>query len=133
MKLENQVCTLEQAKRLFTLLGLNESLLNYVSENDKSYEIVVCNGYSWSDFPAYSGYKYKYPAFTVAELGLVLPFGEYDTAQWDYGWRIYTDGGDGAMGDVYFNTEAEARAAMLIFLLENNIISPDEVNKRLNN
>lgn len=31
-----------------------------------------------------------------------------------------------------YATEAEARAAMLIHLLENNIISSDEVNSRLN-
>lgn len=131
MKLENQVCTLEQAKRINTLIGKANTAFAFVSENDKSYEIVLCSGYGWADFPCYSGYKFNYPAYTVAELGVMLPAGKYDTCGWSDGWRIYTEDGHDAIGDVTFSSEADARASVLIHLLENKHITAEEVNNRL--
>lgn len=72
-------------------------------------------------------------AFTVAELGLMLPD---DTRSYrlENCWQIYYADGDSGMNlfipeDV--DTEAHARAGFLIYLLETNGITAEEVNKRL--
>jgi hypothetical protein len=70
-------------------------------------------------------------AFTVAELGVMLPPG-YDTMYCtNDGWRGFDLDGQDMCDSKTFDTEAEARAAMLIYLLETNIITPAEVNVRL--
>lgn len=128
MKIENQVCTLEQAKRLKEL-GItkisenNEDESGFYYVNDDSLQF-----YSREDgFPSMSCKA----AFTVAELGIMLGILlEFvhrltDTYVWYWNTTI-TDGID-------YKHEAEARAALLIYLLETNVISPDEVNERLKN
>lgn len=91
-------------------------------------------------------------AFTVAELGVMLPEwlkegnDDYKLSQWkrcndiiDYGIRfINTNHGDEFINkkskfNVLFfaSTEAEARAEMLIYLLEEKLTTPEQVNTRL--
>lgn len=85
MKLEDQVCTLEQAKRLKEL-GVKNTALNY-------YYQYICNGettYPVIPINNWTGYKFEYDdslvraldgessneiyaAYTVAELGEMLP------------------------------------------------------------
>ena len=129
MNLENQVCSLELSKRLKELGVKQESLFYYQNQpfNDGTNDIGICikeiisanngnsimNTYSMDEFdePIYS-------AFTVAELGEML--------QWEklYIFNVpekllkYVDGR---------NTEADARAKMLIYLLENKLMElPNE-------
>lgn len=149
MKLENQVCTLKQAKRLRELGIAKESLFCYVSENLGNFEVVATFGYSWSDFPDYSSYKHKYFAYTVAELGVMLPDFQHqngkgfwisfpshssDIMKWIGAVETPNrDHSETIRHRIVHDTEAQARAAMLIYLIENNHITPDEVNKRLLN
>lgn len=148
MKIENQVCTLEQAKKLKTL-GINQDaaylcflensagkyILDTVEGNFNSH----CIDYEISVHPG--GFEASFieqviAAFTVAELGVMLPSethtqrtgsedSEYDNWEW-------VDDGNGNANGLY-NTEVEARAAMLIYLLENNLTTAEEVNQRLTN
>lgn len=146
MKLEQQVCSLESAKRLKELGVKQESLYNWLEADD---------GARLMKNPTLDTYKYfdQYSAFTVAELGEMLPKrlkhhwkvgsmykfkkGTYvdlriscneRTSEWVVSY--YGDTGLNDMKDIYFygeiaKTEAEARAKMLIYLLENKLIPQD--------
>jgi hypothetical protein len=137
MKLSEQVISLEQAKRLKDL-GIEESSQFYHFKGKITTE-------------AY-GNDY-WPAFTVAELGVMLPHpsslnemggwlhnSECDTTStdglpWYLLWEYDLDKENAGFGRHIVSgvTEAEARASMLIYLLENNLVTPAEINQRLTN
>ena len=132
MKIENQVVTIEQAKKLKELGVTAEPLFWYVIDIDPITPLDIIQKWQHSNFDQCE----KYPAYTVAELGVMLPSetftqrtgsedSEYDNWEW-------VDDGNGNANGLY-ETEAEARASMLIYLLENNLTTPEEVNQRLNN
>ena len=141
MKLENQVCSIEQGKRLKEL-GVTGSLFQYHSylgggwilEVVASGHIMFNNGVAE---PIPSGrYIDTYPAYTVAELGAALPTG-YGTQRLtdDVGeefFRAYDDSGNEIMGCDY-EFEAQSRAAMITRLLETGTLTASEVNERTNN
>lgn len=137
MKIENQVCTLEQATRLKELGIVQESLFHHgLWYNGDSHDNVIRVG------RAAENKRFQYAAFTVAELGAMLPL-EVRTG------RGIMNGEDYCLVSVesplcykmdkcqpmfswnYFKTEAIGRAALLIYLLENKLITPEEVNHRL--
>lgn len=153
MKIENQVCSLEQAKRLKELGILQASYFHWQHYPEMTYrkealelvppiskEGITDPGECWS-------------AFTTAELGVMLPvyiepfMGEYEyrLAIWNnpegvnnekIDWRI-------AYGTKFNNTrvpvtegfkgenEATTRADMLIYLLENILVTAESCNKSL--
>lgn len=145
MKLQDQVITLEQAKKLKEL-GVNGDsafrwlCLSEVNGLNSTYDyweihydnpIKVC--------------KDRLPAYTVAELGQVLPFWVEDPEDKqcypldmyrfnpDWEWHIaYQGTSDKSLISLTAHTEAEARAKMLIHLLENNHTTPEQVNQSLN-
>ena len=132
MKIENQVVTIEQAKKLKELGVTAEPLFWYVIDIDPITPLDIIQKWQHSNFDQCE----KYPAYTVAELGVMMPSetftqrtgsedSEYDNWEW-------VDDGNGNANGLY-ETEAEARASMLIYLLENNLTTPEEVNQRLNN
>lgn len=103
MELNQQVCSLESAKCLKEL-GVKQESLFYWHETARLDGI---NNINQSKINS----KYCYSAFTVAELGEMLR--ECPQLNWC---DLYT-------GDLIFQpTEAEARAKMLIYLLENKLI-----------
>jgi len=153
MKLEDQVCTLEQAKRLEELLG----------EDIKS-SFYWVDWYGWHIAqPCSKGFVYIdqdgkvytetikecFNAFTVAELGVMLQ----DSIKKDWlgtmghpviGYHcsyIYEDKEFGETKSLcsfpheqdpeFTKTEAQARAEMLIYLLEKELITAQEVKTRL--
>lgn len=139
MKIENQVCTISQSIRLHEL-GVEKhiSLLSYwpnpkvlkggAVEHDGTYTIMLSNHKR-----TYAS-AVKDSAFTVAELGIMLPSETYahrngsedsEYANWEW---VY-DGEEKAWG--MFETMAQAMADCLITLIENKIITIQEVNKRL--
>lgn len=156
MKVENQVCTLEQAKKLdelgvkykdyhyayvdFSVYSGQEAVLcrpaSHVEEHSKEWSWFMIGEHSEEitaeiDEDTVSADGGVYPAFTVAELGVMILNNPKNTdifIDWD-GQYIFK----GEKGVKICNTEAEARAAMLIYLLENNLTTLEEVNTRLNN
>lgn len=129
MKIEDQVCSLKLSKRLRELGAPQNSLFYWSFCNDCAEEYGkkgIEVGYDLSDSP----HGEKWSAFTVAELGEMLPESlenpdEDDQIipliceKNDYGWEL-------SYSHSYFHilckTEADARARMLIFLLETGII-----------
>lgn len=120
MKLEHQVCSLDLAKRLKELEVKQDGLYVW---HDKHF---------WLDVRAKvietSHYKHLHSAFTVAELGKMLPKlngrGWVSTHRngddkWFCEFKISSFNTENAFVE---NTEADARAKCLIYLLENDLI-----------
>lgn len=152
MRLEDQVCSLELAKRLKELGVKKESYFNWIT--------LLPNEEKWfvsSMSPNHAPRKIRqyYSAFTVAELGAMLPFTikmyEWKSLKWPEGktWYLnstigYTDHGysptvaynfylysdeeeldavNMIVGEDFSDkNEANARAMMLVYLLENKLI-----------
>lgn len=129
MKLKDQVCSLELAKKLKELGFEQESLFYWAEHRDfkkqKNGKMkIVPLGFKLDYFPA--GKKSfidtdTYPAYTVAELGEMLCHTNadiiYHTSSVDFGLEI--------LEGRYFSaeTEADARAKMLIYLKEHKLIN----------
>lgn len=137
MIIDNQVCTLKQAKRLKELGVMQNSLFYW----HPSHEIPV-SGDTWV---TKSGGRYKKllarydkrgsaSAFTVAELGEMLPPG-YDTMRVTEAnglqWKGYDLDGKDYPEETGFRTEAECRAAMVISLLDTGEVTVNEINNRI--
>lgn len=121
MILEQQVCTLEQSKKLAELGIDQKTALYFWDKND------------WQLYRSVDGSATDvgcFAAYTVAELMTMLPSD----------WALWTDEGHYTCGqyhdiqNLYMlgKTAAEAVAAELIVLIEGEIISVEECNKRLN-
>jgi hypothetical protein len=134
MKIEEQVCTREQSKRLLDL-GIEGDVI----DGRDIYLHLQISDDSWC--VAYKQEKVQYlwayekhqmlRAFNVAELGEMLPI-HCDSRKHDKVKKWVCD--EGITGDCfmrYGNTEAQARAAMLIYLLEQNLVTPAEIMKRV--
>lgn len=134
MKIENQVCLPYQSLRLRDFNLRQNSFMYYVSEIPgalDNYELVAAFGYSWSDYPCYSSYPTIISAYTVAELGIMLGinnlpyyYKEYDMWMLDKGSNLKGAG----LGSEH---EAVIRAELLIYALENNLLSSEICNSRL--
>lgn len=133
MQLKNQVCTLEQAKRL-NELGVFETSTYWYNQHSYTDEGNICDG-DWS----LSGKRTSdstLRAYNTAELGVMLPLGFCSgngthsiATKWC---DQVTPDGLTFIGDCKTeSTEAKARAAMLIYLLENKLITPEQVNTSL--
>ena len=121
MKLENQVVSLEYAKKLKEFGVKQESLFYWSLGDDRNTYEVKYQSYVSEVNEAPVGY---YSAFTVAELGEMLPAGALGVylnifKNVDKGWLV----GYGLEKTIEADTEADARAKMLIYLLENKIIT----------
>ncbi len=124
MKLEQQVVSLELAKKLKEL-GVKQESLFYWRPNDNGAgnfnDIIVAAN---DEEGLFCGVYYS--AFTVAELGEMLPDYAHswripawkdDTIKWQCDWKNKPSGSKTCDAD----TEADARAKMLIYLKENNL------------
>jgi hypothetical protein len=135
MKIEDQVCSLELSKQLKGIGVKQESLFFWI--------ITGCEKCTEKNELVYA-YKADgnppnncYSAFTASELGEFLPFFiEYkDKKYWYHTGKVnknneyynehevnYTYNEEATIGLLRGNTEADARAKMLIYLLENNLM-----------
>lgn len=134
MNIEQQVCSLELAKKLKELGVKQDSIIYWYN-------------YSWNGWIVNTRGQLPYnldteqddcvSAFTVAELGEMLPpyiekyektywrnfnikFMSYMTRDGNYDDLCPTQGGD---------TEADTRAKMLIHLIENNLVKVEDLIK----
>jgi hypothetical protein len=150
MKIENQVCTLEQAKKLKELGVKQDSLFWYTQDKTPNNPNLNLYGWPQESMPVIimfgqqskistSDVYVEYSAFTVAELGVMLQYvGVYSSVNSVLGnWAIHHVNGyadyelrqPGNFNN--YQWEAEARAAILIELLEDKKITVEEVNQRL--
>ena len=118
MKLENQVTNLELSKKLKEL-GFKQESLFYWGKTLGKFEIIYFPG-NLTKSDAEIG---RVSAFTVAELGEMLPEFVMSMRRTDdylctdfMNYRPYDYGKHEA------ETEADARAKMLIYLIENDLI-----------
>lgn len=137
MKLESQVVSLELAQKLKELGVKQESLYQHAEYrhgiNQPNWEWRITDSLYEGD---YDHYRNECSAFTVAELGEMLPE-EYPTDSdsqltiWKFwsvkdknAWwvRYNNDLLKKVYHTEYADTEADARAKMLIYLLENKLI-----------
>lgn len=132
MKIENQCVSLELAKKLKDLGCKQESYFYWIEEENERFGI-----YGIGDANPKTYWSVPYiSAFTVAELGEMLPaqlhievsvqhpvhqfITEKQFSQWH---AVYICAGCmGKLGSQIAHTEADARAAMLVYLLENKLI-----------
>lgn len=141
MNLNDQVCTLSQAKKLQEL---------GIEQRKGLFEWCVFMpdplGEKWFYAPVYFQeeiepqlHEWIASAYTASELGIMLPTNPSSSVNYSYYHRYNWKGhsvGYTALGLIpiereWFKTEAEARADLLIHLLENKTITPEECNKRL--
>ena len=128
MTLDKQVVSLELAKKMKELGFHQESLFWWVrqgehfamSDKQEAGIAKITNEKPPYDFP----YESLGSAYTVAELGEMLPDATSLTRRAvDGSWRY-----PGITGESkYADTEANARAKMLIYLAENNLINPKDI------
>jgi hypothetical protein len=130
MKLENQVCSIEQGKKL-TELGITaQSLFWHTVNIDPITPKDIMQKWQHSHFAI----SEKYPAFTLSELGQMLDSETYTqrtgSEYSEYAnWEWINDGNETASG--VYATEVEARAEMLITSLTNGSMSAETCNSRL--
>lgn len=129
MTLEQQVTSLELSKRLKELGVKQESLFYWEKRYSIDWAVTTTEDLSARKYDKY--YKYI-SAFTASELGEMLPediFGKghiYCSKRHDTGegsWEIlYRDNSGISLLEIG-DTEANARAKCLIYLLENKLIT----------
>ena len=136
MKIQDQVCTLEQAKKLKEL-GVEQKVLWQWKVNNVQSVVISTPMAFWIDTYVPSVGNVFYAAFTVAELGVMLPISFISfkvTAGKEFSCAKLKDNYpeiDFSFTSKFGTNEAEARAEMLIYLLENKLIKAEEVNQRL--
>lgn len=121
MKLEKQVTSLELSKRLKELAVKQESYLFWKTDEDR--EMGTSLPYLVAHNSRYMNSKGQIvaSAFTVAELGEMLPqyFGTTKVENFLYEGSTVDQGN---IEEFSGDTEADARAKMLVYLLENKLI-----------
>ena|SRR5450631_268879 len=125
MSLDEQVTSLELSKRL-QVLGAKQTSVFYWVENKQGNLNPVIVGPNAVDIPDAKFYS----AFTVAELGGMMPYSFVSerraSGRWECGqrYRLEVDGSTSRhpvadVSEVFFgDSEVEVRAKMLIFVLE---------------
>lgn len=127
MILKKQVCSLRLSKELVKLGITAEPLFWHVVNIDPITPKDIIQKWQHSDFDLCE----KYPAYTVAELGQMLP--DYIESHSGCDGETWYCGSVDALEDEYFSMEAfeaDARAAMLIYLLSNSE-NTNDCNRRL--
>lgn len=132
MKLEDQVCSLELAKELKELGVKQESLFCWYSDHSIEADVYI----AFSDNPLYGLDSDVASAFTVAEFADMIGE-EYDSGLFDKAEEVGSDNryicktacflpGEDGYFSVKANTEASARAKMLVYLIENKLFVQEE-------
>jgi hypothetical protein len=145
MRTLNQVCTLDQAKRL-NELGINQPAIFEYKWYRTGY-VLMCGGYKlvsvWTGsgiVHQHTGLIGKFHAYSVAELGEMLPDRNDESLPLQFHWTddAFCEGTRLHFPNIYkpklqygYETEAAGRAEVLIHLLESNFVTAAECNDRL--
>lgn len=126
MELEKQVCSLELSQRLKELGVPQESLYGHYHNKLRVKNFITERYYISNEDEA----SFLCSAFTVAELGEMLPPLYISMKTRRSGWCVCPKTVADERSDfederiVRADTEANARAKMLIYLIENNLLDP---------
>jgi hypothetical protein len=131
MKLEQQVCSLELAKRLKELGAIQESVFAWSRpshvEDFQIIRMANCEAVVWENRTSTDGTIREkiISAFTVAELGEMLPkfYATYKESGSAHLWRCQDTLSDGGEPYIRSENEADARAKMVIHLIENKLLT----------
>lgn len=125
MQKENQVTNLEQSKKLKQLGVKRESLFFWIwMKGESSLNFGECPSIAFESPQEELDIRY-YPAYTVAELGEMLPPDTETRKYFSYDQdspNLFECKAEIAKGFVMSDTEVDARAKMLIHLLEHKLI-----------
>lgn len=135
MKLEDQVVSLELAKRLKELGVKQISHFTWAEFYNKSstvpdqllHELLDEEKYEELHERTYIWEIRSCAAFSVAELGELLPQGYHSTRPNGYQWVCFSDKHDNGQSG---KTEADCRAYMLIHLIENKLVTPPDAERK---
>ena len=128
MELKKQVCSLELSKKLKELGVKQESLFEWRQfdiQEEMKWIIVETGKIPHKMGMANIGFG-EYSAFTVAELGEILKPQGHQLPVWSKKYGVFHSDCGGFFGSVWIQdkTEANARAKMLIHLIEKEIVKP---------
>jgi hypothetical protein len=145
MKIEHQVCTLEQAKKLKELGVSQNAFFSWCGDEnhyveDKQWVFVSptipANNQEADHRALVESSRPFAAAFDVAELGVMLTIprrigkpGGYTVVFFGDNWIVVKD--DKPHQKLAFEFEAHARAELLIIFLQENIITVQDANQRL--
>jgi len=128
MKLEQQVSSLQLSKKLKELGVEQDSLFWWIEGTNGDFSLEAESNFMGQP-------KNPVSAFTVAELGEMLPsvvikdgteyniaFVKHRTGKPFYVTLIKAPVSKDSLNDIEADTEADARAKMLIYLIKNNLI-----------
>lgn len=126
MKLEDQVVSLVLSMQLKKLGVKQQSIFYWDYFNPKAYGV----RYAAFHCPSLEHYS----AFTVAELGEMIPTKYDEMFLTSYkcsreGWWVEYDDGKGEKSDFtsWSKNEADSRAKFLIYMIENNLLKKEEL------
>lgn len=129
MKLEKQVCNLEQAMKLEEL-GVKQESLFYYKANEIQTVLSERQMKEWLSKYLFGCNKY-YSAFTASEL-VQMNENCYGISFSDKKKKFYS--GEAVSNNVvYYENFAQACAAKLINAIEKEWVTIEEINQRLNN
>jgi len=126
MKIEDQVCSLELSKRLKELGVKQESYFQWrgfdCGETEITFIVLPVGEIPEEVGIAKIGFG-VFAAFTVAELGEILP-GFCHSYRFENRWVCTTNDVNIIFRIENEKTEADARAKMLVYLIEQGIVKP---------
>jgi len=123
MKLEQQVVSLELAQKLKEL-GVKESSSFYWNKKkNEEWKVILSTQTDYGLYDEHSGELV--PTWSVAELGEMSLSDclSRKTRSVEFPWRCERESTGGYITASGADTEADARAKMLVYLLENNLVS----------
>lgn len=125
MKLKDQVCSIELAKKLKELGVKQESAFSWFAFTNENELRWVLELTEITDFP---DVVKRYAAFTVAELGEMLPMDRICTNK-NKKFAIWFESAIAPTESVITgDTEACARAKLLIHIIEKGIVDAEKIN-----
>lgn len=127
MKIEDQVCSLDLARKLKELGVKQDSLFYWIEDLEAHYQPCAILVQRKLD-----DYEYQYSAFSCAELGVMLSAGVTISKVNNHFIITHQDLIPGKNFQAFQGFHlSNLMAHMLTHLIENNLITVDEVNSRL--
>lgn len=126
MQLEDQCCSLELAKKLKELNVKQNSQFYFANAKYIGDHVLEEEVWMIAHLSQTTGISNEwYSAFTASELGDMLPSWHDSCKSADNDWhiRVFEKDKNNICNNSFDKTEADARAKMLIYLIENGLVN----------